>query len=306
MSPQPEFCQSTILSAPATPLWRPVSLPWPIKVHVLGGFRLERDGQAMDLGAKPPTRALDILRALVSSEGQACPHQSLQDWLWPDLDGDQAKAACDQALHRLRKLLGQSNLVVQREGKLRLAADRVWVDLVDWERHLKPVLASNAVAGPELEQLFLQFPGPLLLHERMAAWCLPAVERVRRGVIELAIRIGKHCEARNDAAKARTIYLRALDFYPDSVRIYKALIQGRIFQDDVAGAIEDYSSCERMLRASGDSTPSPELRALIRLLFARLAPEIGSGAQCAGWRRRPALSIPPIVVADIGGLEIGV
>ncbi|ESX83391.1 helix-turn-helix domain-containing protein [Mesorhizobium sp. M0189] len=280
MNAQFEFCRSMTRNHQlAASLRRPASLSWPIKVYVLGGFRLERDGSALDLGAKPPTRALDILRALAISQGQVCPLEGLQDWLWPDLDGDQAKAACDQALHRLRKLLGQTDLVIQREGKLRLAADRVWVDLADWEARLKRALASNAVTEPELERLFLLFPGPLFLHERIAAWCLPAAERVRRDVIELAIRIGKHCEARNDPGKARTIYLRALDFYPDSVRIYKALIQGDIAQDDVAGAIEDYSCYERTLRASCGSTPSPELRALIQLLFARLARETGPVGQ---------------------------
>ncbi|MER9796653.1 hypothetical protein NKJ36_05785 [Mesorhizobium sp. M0142] len=280
MNAQFEFCRSMTRNHQlAASLRRPASLSWPIKVYVLGGFRLERDGSALDLGAKPPTRALDILRALAISQGQVCPLEGLQDWLWPDLDGDQAKAACDQALHRLRKLLGQTDLVIQREGKLRLAADRVWVDLADWEARLKRALASNAVTEPELERLFLLFPGPLFLHERIAAWCLPAAERVRRDVIELAIRIGKHCEARNDPGKARTIYLRALDFYPDSVRIYNALIQGDIAQDDVAGAIEDYSCYERTLRASCGSTPSPELRALIQLLFARLARETGPVGQ---------------------------
>lgn len=212
------------------------------------------------------------------SQDQTCSLEALQDWLWPDLDGDQARAACGQALHRLRKLLGLPDLVIQREGKLRLAPDKVWVDLADWETRFKLALASNATAGPGLEQLFFQFPGPLLLHERSAAWFLPVAERTRRELIELALRIGMQCKARKDAEKARTVYLRVLDFYPDSVRIYKALIQGSIEQDDVAGAIEDYSSYERTLSVSGDSTPSPELRALVQPLFARLPPKTRSDA----------------------------
>jgi LuxR family maltose regulon positive regulatory protein len=287
MNAQPEFCRSMICNQDLLASFRrPASQPWPIKVHILGGFRLERDGSPLDLGHKTPTRTLDILRVLAISQGHTCPIECLQDWLWPDLDGDQARAACGQALHRLRKLLGRADVVVQREGKLRLAADKVWVDLVDWEARLEQALAANAGAGPELEQLLFNFPGPLLLHERIATWCLPAAERVRRDVIELAIRIGKHCEARNDAAKARTVYLRALDFYPDSATIYSALIQGRIVQGDLAGAIDDYASCERTLRASGDGTHPSELRTLLQLLLASLVPQARSAMQTATYHRR--------------------
>jgi len=267
-----EFCQSTIRERRLLPpSRRPARWPWPLKVYVLGGFRLERNGAALDLGAKPPTRALDILRSLAISKDHTCALENLQDSLWPDLDGDQAKAACEQALHRLRKLLGQADLVVQREGKIRLPSDRVWVDLAEWETRLKHALSSNAhvqAARPELERLFLEFPGPLLPNERPAAWLLPVAERVRGQFIDLAGHVSRQCEVQGDAATARGSYLRALEFYPDSARIYRGLIQGRLAQGDVAGAIADYSRYERTVRATIDGVPSPAIRALIQPFLA--------------------------------------
>ena len=264
-----EFCRSLIAQRHlAAPPRRPASWPWSLTVHVLGEFRLERNGAVIDLGVKPPTRALDILRMLAVSKDHACSLENLQDSLWPDLDGDQAKAACDQALHRLRKLLGAADLIVQREGRLRLALDRVWIDLADWEGQLKQLSGSNAAEATlwaELQRLFLDFPGPLLF--RGQAWSLPVVERVRNEFVELAVRLGKQCETRGDGNSARNHYLRALEIYPESARLSQALIQARLAQGDVAGAIDDYSRYERTLRATGGSAPSPAIRALIQPLL---------------------------------------
>lgn len=75
---------------------------------------MELNGAPVNPGAKPPTRSLDILRVLAISKDHACSLQDIYEWLWPDAEGDQAKAACEQALHRLRKLLSAPHLIVQR------------------------------------------------------------------------------------------------------------------------------------------------------------------------------------------------
>jgi LuxR family transcriptional regulator, maltose regulon positive regulatory protein len=262
----PEYCRSLIRERRLLPpSRRSVHWPWLLKVHLMGGFRLERDDEALDLGAKPPTRALDILRALAVSKNCTCSLETLEDRLWPNLDGDQAKAACEQALHRLRKLLGHADLVTQREGKLRLASDKVWVDLAEWEADIKRSLSKNLqadAAKAEFERLFLAFQGPPLLNERLAAWLLPVTERVRSQFVDVAGRVGKQREL-NGAGEARAIYLRVLDFYPDSARAYKGLIQERLAQGDVAGAIGDYARYERTIRATSGGVPSPAIRALI-------------------------------------------
>ncbi|WP_292671203.1 hypothetical protein, partial [Mesorhizobium sp.] len=269
---EPKLCRSLIgerrLDAPQR---RPVAWPWPLKVHVLGGFRLELDGNPLHLGAKPPTKALDILRVLAISKDNTCSLETLQDWLWPDLDGDQARAACEQALHRLRKLLGRIDLIVQREGKLRLASDKVWVDLADWDARLKAVMTTNGEAlRAEAEALFLAFPGPLFLHERASFWSLAAAEKVRRDLIDLGLRIGQRLEATGNAHEARSIYLRTLDHYPDAGPVCKALIKERLARRDFEAAVDDYARYERALRAAGEAAPAVEIRALVEPYLARL------------------------------------
>lgn len=258
-----ELCRSLIAQRRlAAPTRRPESWPWSIKVRVLGDFRIERDGAAVELGAKAPTRALDILRMLAVSKDHACSLESLQDALWPDLDGDQAKAACEQALHRLRKLLGAGDLIAQREGRLRLSIDRVWIDLADWEARWQQLSnADPAAAGRDrLERLFRDFAGPVQFRGQAATWAQPVAERVQNKFVELAIRLGKLADGRS----AQGYYLRALEIFPHSARLSHALIQARLAQGDKAGAIDEYSRYERMLKAAGEEDPSPAIRALIQ------------------------------------------
>jgi transposase len=124
-----ELCRSLIVRrALVPPAGASANWPWPLRVYVRDGFALDRDGVRIDLGPKPPARSLDIIRALAAAKDHSCSLEQLYDQLWPDADGDKAKAACEQALHRLRRLLGRADLVVQREGRLRFAPDKVWVD----------------------------------------------------------------------------------------------------------------------------------------------------------------------------------
>ncbi len=216
---EPDLCRSLIVRRALTsPSDRSPRWPWPLKIHVLGELRLERHGQPVALGAKPPTRSLDIVRALAIAKDHVCSLEDLYEWLWPDADGDQAKRACEQALHRLRKLLEASDLIIQREGRLRLADDKVWVDLDHWERGLERALAAEKRGDGEadLDVVFRAFDAPLLQHEREAAWSLPAVGRVQRAFTDLTMRLGKRLEDRQDLAAARGLYRRAVDIYPQS------------------------------------------------------------------------------------------
>jgi DNA-binding SARP family transcriptional activator len=195
-------------------------------VHVLGEFRLDRDGAPLELGPKPPTRSLEIVRGLALSKNHVCSLQQLSDWLWPDADGDQAKGACAQALHRLSRLLGRTDLVGLRGGKLRLDPEKVWVDLDEWQIRLDRVLVNDADAtmtDAEMRTMVWEFPGPAASGDPPAPWAGGVEERLRSRFIEVALRLGRRFEADGNLAQARETYLRALEAYPSSERCREAL-----------------------------------------------------------------------------------
>lgn len=261
------FCVDMIRRRRLTPPpARPPHWPWPLRIRVLGEFAVELDGAPLALNAKAPARALDILRALAVEPSHGCALDTLCDRFWPDADGDRARAACEQAVHRLRKLLGATEFLSQREGRLRLAMERVWVDLDHWDARLKRGLAScrpGLVPDADAERTLLDFPGELLNRDPTATWARTAAERLRGQLIDLALGLGAHHECRQDAASARRLYLRTLDLYPDAPRLYEALIRLRLAADDRAGALEDLARFERI---AGPRAQDDAVRALRRLV----------------------------------------
>jgi DNA-binding SARP family transcriptional activator len=261
-----DFCIALIRRrALAPPESAPARWPWPLRLLVLGDFRMELNGAPVNAGAKPPTRSLDILRVLAISKDHACSLQDIYEWLWPDAEGDQAKAACEQALHRLRKLLSAPDLIVQREGKLYLSSQFAWVDLADWERKLTHALRTSQDAA--MQRALSEFGGPLFHSERAAAWALPAIERVRSKFIDLASRLARRFEERSDNKSARAVYLRAIDMYPTSAVCYEGLIRNRLAMQDQAGALEDYERYLRVIQSTREAKPSPSIRSLVGSLL---------------------------------------
>lgn len=267
-----DYCAGLIQRRRLTPpASRPAHWPWQLRIYLLGEFRLVHGGEPLSgSGTKAPTRTLDVLRALAIAKNHACSLQELYEWLWPDADGDAAKAACEQALHRLRKLLAMPDVILQREGKLRLNAEQVWVDLDAFEQNLSQALNPRLEAREAetaMQKAFDEFAGPLLEAERAAAWTLPAAERVRSKFLDLTERHARRHEARGDHAAARAIFLRAIDMYPGSSRCYEGLIRNRLAMRDEAGALDDYQRYRRMLETQGDANPSPAIRSLVGKLL---------------------------------------
>lgn len=264
---EPAFCIDVIRRRRLTPPPdRPPHWPWPLRIRVLGDFAVALDGAPLVLNAKAPARALDILRALAVEPSHSCALDTLCDRFWPDADGDRARAACEQAVHRLRKLLGATEFLSQREGRLRLAMERTWIDLDHWEARLKRGLAScrpGLVPDADAERTLLDFPGDLLGHDPTAHWARTAAERLRGQLIDLALGLGAHHERRGDAMSARRLYLRSLNLYPDAPRLYEALIRQRLAAGDRAAALEDLARFERI---AGPHAQGEAARALRRLI----------------------------------------
>lgn len=242
-----------------------------LMIHVLGEFRLDLNGCPLEFGVRTPIKSLDILRALAIAPNRHCAVENLYDWFWPDADGDQAKAACDQALHRLRRLLGDISLIVCRDGRVQLNATKIRVDLEEWEaelqRALRPVdRVPESVCA--MERAFALFTGPLTASDRATLSVQNAAERVRGKFIELTNRLAQQHESLGNHARARAVYLRALDMYPTCGRCYESLIRGRLAQHDTVSAIEDYRRYERMLRATGHGQPSATIQALVNQAMA--------------------------------------
>jgi ATP/maltotriose-dependent transcriptional regulator MalT len=111
--------------------------PWPVRLRVLGGFAFERDGAPLPATRKESRRLFELLQLLAAHGTDALAQDRVADALWPDADGDAARNALDNAVHRLRKLLGGEDRVLLRHGALALNRERCWVDVDALRRQLE-------------------------------------------------------------------------------------------------------------------------------------------------------------------------
>src|SRR5678815_5745727 len=95
----------------------------------MGACELSRDGLPMRFTGKAQQRPLDLLKLLIALGGSDVDTQQLTAALWPDADGDAAKASFDTTLFRLRKLLDVDRALVLSGGRLSLARSVAWTDV---------------------------------------------------------------------------------------------------------------------------------------------------------------------------------
>lgn len=107
--------------------------PWPIRILALGQFSIHCDGVPLALSAKTPRKPFELLALLIAAGKNGLPREKLADRLWPAADGDMAAQSLATTLHRLRRLLKNSEAVSHAGDQLFLNRDLVWID--SWHFH---------------------------------------------------------------------------------------------------------------------------------------------------------------------------
>ena len=150
-------------------------------------------------------RSLDMLKALIIHGGEAS-HLTLCDLLWPDADGDSARRAFDTTLHRLRKRLGERELIVMEGGILRLNREQIWLDTWELER-----CAVEDIAGLSPHHLLQLYRGPLLEGDEGLSSLATARASYMRRFARLTRRLAEALLDRGEGTEARQLCERALE-----------------------------------------------------------------------------------------------
>jgi DNA-binding SARP family transcriptional activator len=207
--------------------------PWALRVHTLGRFEVFADERALEFERKAPKKALALLKALIALGPHEVPEQQLIDALWPDDEGDAAHKALSVTVLRLRRLLGDNDLVRQQGGRLSIDTQRCWVDAWAFERLLTSApperMVANDLPSP-LQQAIALYGGSFLPDDAGEPWTVPARERLRARFIQALGVIGRQLEQHGRYDDAIGWYLKGLDadaivepFYQGLMRCYDKL-----------------------------------------------------------------------------------
>ncbi|MCG6875371.1 MAG: winged helix-turn-helix domain-containing protein [Betaproteobacteria bacterium] len=251
--------------------------PWPLRIHTLGRFRLEKGDREIVFTGKGHRKPLELLKALVASGGRQVSDANLAEAVWPRVEGDSAHRSFTTNLHRLRKLLGEDRVLPLAEGKLSLDGNYVWVDTWAFEQatsQLEQMLRDpHGRATPERlaalgDRVLALYSGPFLAHEPDAPWSLAMRDRLRARFVRSVGALCRQWERIGEAERAVAHYERALEVDDLAESFYRGLMQCHAARGRRAEAVEVYSRCRKTLAARLAVEPSPETRAIYERLVA--------------------------------------
>lgn len=245
--------------------------PWPIRIRTLGRFGIERDGAPAGASRKESRKPLDLLKLLVALGGEAVPVARLCAALWPEAPGDAARNSFDNALHRLRKLLGGDAHVLLRAGGLSLDADTCWTDVRALEACVAEVdelvTGADAATVSALAQRALALcHGEFLAGEEDLPDVLVARARIRARFTRQMAVLGTRLEAMGQFAAAARIYERVIEQQPLAEDMHRRLIACLLALGQRAEAYEVYRRCRQQLSVVLGIRPAPETEALVAQL----------------------------------------
>jgi DNA-binding SARP family transcriptional activator len=229
--------------------------PFRLRVRVLGGFDLARDGEPMRFTGKTQQRPLDLLKFVVSLGGKDIDVETVMAALWPDADGAAAKSSFDSAMFRLRKLLDIEDALELTSGKLSLNKSLVWTDV--WALDAALDHANDAPPTASAHRLLAAYPGPLLGSDE-SPWLAKPRDALRARVVRALMDLGQKLERAGDFASAVDVYRRALEADNLAESLYRGLMRALAASGDRAEAMNAFRRCRELLSIVLGVKPSVE------------------------------------------------
>jgi DNA-binding SARP family transcriptional activator len=236
--------------------------PWPVRVRTLGDFAVQVDDLPLDVGRKAPRRVLGLLKALVAFGPREVPEQLLVDALWPDDEGDAGHKALSVTLLRLRRLLGDNELVRQHGGRLSLDPRRCWVDAWSFERRL----TADSPDLQSLERTLALYRGAFLTDDADAPFTVAVRERIRGKFVHALGALGQRLEADGRHGEAIRWYLLGIEADPIIETFHQGLMRCYAALDRKTEAIAAYRRLRQTLSATLGLQPSATTERLYQTL----------------------------------------
>ena len=245
--------------------------PWPVRIRTLGRFSIEREGAIAVAARKESRKPLDLLKRLIALGGHGVSVTRLCAALWPEAEGDAARNSFDNALHRLRKLLGDDAHVLLRSGGLSLNAATCWSDVAALDACLSDIdgHATDADAGQLsawANRALNLCQGEFLVGDEDLPDVLVARERLRARFERQMLVLGDRLEGMGQHAQAALLYSRITEQQPLAEAVVRRHMACLLALGLRAEAYEAFRRCRQQLSVVLGIRPAPETEALVASL----------------------------------------
>jgi DNA-binding SARP family transcriptional activator len=234
-----------------------------LRLHTLGSFELlEGEPPAVRLIPTQPKRlALLAYLALAQPRG-AHRRDTLLALFWPELSAEEARRALRQALHHLRRAVGEAAIETRADDQVRFQEGTLWCDALAFQ-------AAVAEGRPD-EALGLYRNGFLAgvhlpdVSVELEEWIEQTRARLQATAGEAAAALSEQAEERGDLAGAVDAARVACGLDPDDETRARRLMQLLDGRGDRTGALQVYERLAGRLKAEYQTAPSAETAALAR------------------------------------------
>jgi DNA-binding SARP family transcriptional activator len=249
--------------------------PWPLRIRALGRFQLLRGTTPVEFSGKGPGRPMELLKVLLALGGENVRAEQLADALWPHVDADYAHNSFTATLHRLRRLIGDDEALILRDGRLSLNPALAWVDSWAVERLLGelddalralPGEATEARLRALTDELLSLYRGPFVADETEQPAYIACREQLRARLLRCLTRVARRWEEGGRLEAAVDCYLRCAEADPLFEAPYRNLMLLYQRNGDAAEARATYERLRTLLSARLKSLPSPETQAVFQEL----------------------------------------
>ncbi len=221
--------------------------PAPLKLYLLGPFRLENEGGSVRL----PTHKVESLLAYLFLHPEEHAREKLAALFWGDFTDKRARDSLRTALKILRNHGGPNFLLADRETVQINPGYPLWVDTREFE---KQVIDAPKSAIP-------LYRGDLLA-DFYGEWIFPEREHLRDLYLETLLRLAQDARMRGECAQTIELAKKVLARDAANEQAHQHLMFCYFALGNKAAALKQYEEYVRVLRAELDIEPSPETTAL--------------------------------------------
>jgi adenylate cyclase len=234
-----------------------------IRLHLLGTVDLRRDAvEVRSVLAQPKRLALLAYLASAAPRGFHS-RDTLLALFWPESDGERARNSLRQALHQLRRSLGDEVIVSRGDREVGLDPALFWCDAAAFD---------EAVEEGRFEDALKLYRGDLLpgffIDDAAEAerWLEEERARRRRAAVDAAWKLAEQEEARGEWRAAALWAERAVAFLPSEETALRRLLVLLERAGEPAAALAAFAEFERRLREEYGLAPSAETLRMVEQL----------------------------------------
>jgi DNA-binding SARP family transcriptional activator len=249
----------------------------PLRIQLLGGFRVERAGLARPISDWQRRTAKTLTKLLATNPQHRLHREQVLEILWPDAGLESALNSFGKTLHAARRALEPELLPRESSAYLPLTdsmvmldAQRGWIDADHFEHLAESALRQRDVAG--YEGALAAYGGELLPEDRYEDWCTERREYLRVLHTQLLLALAESHEERGAHSASAGRLREVLQHDPtreDAHRRLMALYASLGARDE---AMRQFHICEDALKRELDLAPEHSTVELYREIQADRIP----------------------------------